>query len=287
MRFVTFELGGRARIGVIDGDDIVDLQAIDRAAPDTLKELIARGVEEGLAESVAGAPASARHSLAKARLLSPIPDPGKIVCVGLNYHDHAQELGQAVPDYPSFFMRTPSSLVGAGQPMLVPRVSSQLDYEAELVIVIGSRCRHVPEAEALGHVFGYTCLNEATVRDYQHKSSQWTIAKNFDASGAIGPWITTADAVPAGADGLQVRTILNGKTMQDASTSLMIFSVARIVSLLSAAMTLEPGDLISSGTPAGVGVGLKPPVWLKPGDTVTIDIEHVGALTNPIAAESA
>lgn len=285
MRFVTFKTSDQARVGVIDGDDIVELAAIAPEAPPTLKQVIAHGVPNGLAERLSSAPASARHPLSQAKLLQPIPDAGTVLCVGLNYHDHAVETGQSVPDYPAIFMRSTNSLIAAGEPMIVPRVSDQLDYEAELVIVIGRRARHVSEADALEHVFGYTCLNEGTVRDYQRKSSQWTVAKNFEGTGPIGPWITTADEVPAGADGVRVRAILNGQVLQDANTSTMIFSVAKIVSTLSEVMTLHPGDLISTGTPAGVGVGRTPHIWLQPGDTITVDIEHVGVLTNSVAAE--
>jgi 2-keto-4-pentenoate hydratase/2-oxohepta-3-ene-1,7-dioic acid hydratase in catechol pathway len=285
MRFVTYRKSGSQRVGIVDGDTIVDSAAIDPGAPRTMKQLITDGVPARLADKLASADDTARIPIAEAELLIPLPDAGKLICVGLNYHDHAVETGQTVPPYPAIFMRALTSLVAAGEPMIVPRVSQQLDFEAELVIVVGRRARHVGEAEALSHVFGYTCLNEGTVRDYQNISSQWTIAKNFDRTAPIGPWITTADDLPPGADGLSIRTLVNGAVMQDASTSNMIFSVARIVSLLSEAMTLEPGDLISTGTPAGVGVGRNPPVWLKPGDTVTVEIEGVGVLSNPVASE--
>jgi acylpyruvate hydrolase len=284
MRLVTYETGGQARVGAVIGDEVVELYHVAPELPSSLKSLIASGVPADLADRVSSAPASARRPLAAVKLMQPIPDPGKVLCVGLNYYDHAEELGQSAPDYPSLFMRATTSLIAAGEPLIVPRVSDELDYEAELVIVIGKTCRDVSEADALDYVFGYTCMNEATVRDYQRKTSQWTVAKNFDASGPIGPWITTADELPPGAHGLRIRTILNGQLMQDASTAMMIFCIARIVSLLSEVLTLEPGDLISTGTPAGVGGGRKPPVWLKPGDTVTVDIEGVGVLTNPVAA---
>jgi 2-keto-4-pentenoate hydratase/2-oxohepta-3-ene-1,7-dioic acid hydratase in catechol pathway len=286
MRFVTYEEAGRPQVGVLDGDAMVDLAGIAPELPTSLKEVIARGLPADLSRRLGSPSGNARRPLASVKLLVPIPDPGKIVCVGLNYHDHAEETGQKAPDYPPLFMRCTTSLVAAGEPMIVPRASEQLDYEAELTIVIGKRCRNVSEAEALDYVFGYTCFNEGSVRDYQRKSSQWTGAKNFDRTGPVGPWITTADEVPPGADGVRVRTLLNGTVMQDASTSSMIFKVAELVSTISEVMTLEPGDLIPTGTPAGVGMARKPPVWLRPGDTVTIDIEHVGVLTNPVAAEA-
>jgi acylpyruvate hydrolase len=286
MRFVSYESDGQAHVGALDGDTVIELNAVAPELPRTLKEVIAARLPVDLSGRVASAPSTARRRLSDVKLLIPIPDPGKIVCVGLNYHDHAEETGQKAPDYPPLFMRCTTSLVAAGEPIIVPRASEQLDYEAELTIVIGKRCRHVSQAEALDYVFGYTCFNEGSVRDYQRKSTQWTGAKNFDRTGPVGPWITTADEVPPGADGVRVRTLLNGKVMQDASTSSMIFKVAQLVSTISEVMTLEPGDLIPTGTPAGVGMGRKPPVWLKPGDTVTIDIEHVGVLTNPVAAEA-
>ena len=284
MRFATYEEDGEARVGLVEDEAVIPLSAVDRNAPASLKEVIAGGVDPNWAKAKGIAGIS--RPLSHVRLRTPIPDPGKVVCVGLNYHDHAAETGQALPDYPPLFLRCTTSLADPGAPMIVPRASDQLDYEAELTIVIGKRCRHVSEAEALDYVFGYTCMNEGSVRDYQKKSTQWTGAKNFDRTGPIGPWITTADELPPGAKGLRVRAILNGRVMQDDSTDGMIFDVPRIVSTLSEVMTLEPGDLIATGTPAGVGMGRKPPVWLKPGDIITIEIEGVGALTNSVAAEA-
>lgn len=286
MRFATYQDAGEPRVGLVDGDELVDLGAIAPELPRSLKEIIERGLPADLGTRVASAPREARRPIAKVTLLPPIPNPGKVMCVGLNYHKHANELGMPIPDYPSLFMRATTSLTGAGQPMVVPKASPELDYEAELTIVIGKRCRHVSEADALDYVFGYTCLNEGSVRDYQKKTSQWTCAKNFDRTGPIGPWIVTADELPPGANGLRIRTILNGEVMQDDNTAGMIFSVARIVSLLSEVMTLEPGDLIPTGTPSGVGAGRTPRVFLKPGDTITVDIEGIGALTSPVAAEA-
>jgi 2-keto-4-pentenoate hydratase/2-oxohepta-3-ene-1,7-dioic acid hydratase in catechol pathway len=286
MRLVTYEAKDGARVGILDGDDIVDLKAIAPDHPDTLKAVIAAGLPDGLSDQVRGAPARARIKRSNAKLLLPIPDPGKIVCVGLNYHDHAEETGQAVPTFPPLFLRATTSLTGPEEPMVVPKVSEQLDFEAELTIVIGRTCRHVSQADALDYIFGYTCFNEGSVRDYQRKSTQWTGAKNFDKTGPLGPWITTADEVPPGADGLRVRTVLNGEVMQDASTAGMIFKCAEIVSTISSIMTLEPGDLIPTGTPAGVGMGRKPPIWLKPGDIVTVSVEGIGELTSEVVAEA-
>ncbi len=286
MRLVTYKAKDGARVGILDGDDIVDLKAIAPDHPDTLKAVIAAGLPDGLSDQVRGAPARARIKRSNAKLLLPIPDPGKIVCVGLNYHDHAEETGQAVPTFPPLFLRATTSLTGPEEPMVVPKLSEQLDFEAELTIIIGRTCRHVSQADALDYIFGYTCFNEGSVRDYQRKSTQWTGAKNFDKTGPLGPWITTADEVPPGADGLRVRTVLNGEVMQDASTAGMIFKCAEIVSTISSIMTLEPGDLIPTGTPAGVGMGRKPPIWLKPGDIVTVSVEGIGELTSEVVAEA-
>jgi len=286
MRFVTFKRSGQSAVGIVVGEEIVDLHAIAPELPTSLKSLIASGIPADLAARASAAPASARLPLAQTPLTVPIPDPGKLLCIGLNYHDHAEETGQAVPSYPPLFLRALSSVADPGAPMIVPKVSDQLDFEAELTVVIGKRCRHVSVEEALDYVFGYTCFNEGSVRDFQKHTSQWTSAKNFDQTAPLGPWIVTADEVPPGAKGLQVRTLLNGNVMQDANTDGMIFGVAEIISYVSQIMTLEPGDLIPTGTPAGVGMGRKPPVWLKPGDTVTIDIERVGQLTNPVVAEA-
>lgn len=213
----------------------------------------------------------------------PVDAPSKILCVGLNYRAHSAETGLGAPDYPAIFARFANTLVGAGQPIVRPTLSGQLDYEGELVAVIGRRCHGVSKADAPGYIAGYSIFNDASIRDYQMKTSQWTMGKNFDATGAFGPWLVTPDELPAGADGLRITTRLNGDVMQDGNTSDMVFKVADLVSMLSAVMTLEPGDLIVTGTPSGVGYSRKPPVFMKPGDTVSVEIEKIGVLTNPVA----
>lgn len=285
MRYVTFAKDHGSRLGAVIDDEVIDIGAAVQDAPRTMKELIRAGgeFEQGLRERIAQTE-GARVKLSRCRLLPPITDASKFICLGLNYANHAKEGGHALPDYPSMFLRTPSSLIGAGQPMLVPTSSECLDYEAELVIVIGKQCRHVAEAAALDVIFGYTAFNDGSIRDYQRRTAQWTAGKNFDDTGALGPWIVTADAVPPGATGLGIRTRLNGQTMQEANTDHMIFPVARTIAILSEIMTLEPGDMIATGTPEGVGHARKPPVWMRPGDEVTVEIDKVGALTNPIAA---
>ncbi len=219
--------------------------------------------------------------------LPPFPSPEKIICVGLNYRDHAAESGFQAPAYPALFGRFSSSLIGHNAPILRPAVSNDLDYEGELAAVIGKPGRNIPRDRALEHVAGYSIFNDASVRDYQFKSAQWTIGKNFDATGAFGPVFVTADELPAGAIGLQLTTRLNGEVMQSASTADMIFDVATLVSLLSDVMLLKPGDVIVTGTPSGVGVARNPKVFMKPGDRCEVEIEGIGILTNRIAQQPA
>lgn len=238
------------------------------------------------AKEAASAPASARIPLGSARLLPVVPRPGKIICLGLNYADHAAEGGNQRPDYPSFFLRGASSLVAHGAAIQRPRVSSQLDFEAELAVVIGRTSRHLSEADALEAVAGYACFNDATLRDYQRRTAQWTIGKNFDATGALGPWLVPASELPPGATGLKIESRLNGTVMQSSNTAQMLFPVAETLCLLTEALTLEPGDVIVMGTPAGVGYARKPPVWMKAGDTIEIEIEGIGVLSNPVENEA-
>lgn len=290
MRFVTFAKPGQAAVGVRDGQQVVDLSEAAPHLPQRLEALLALG-EEGLQavrKAVQQAPASARLDAASISHLPPVLAPSKIICVGLNYVDHAAESPyKKVPDYPVFFARFASSLVPHGRPLIRPHVSEHFDYEGELVAVIGKRARYVPRGQALSHVAGYSVFNEGSIRDYQFKSTQWLMGKTFDGTGGFGPELVTADELPAGARGLRLVTRLNGETVQQASTDDMIFPVDQLVSLLSEAVTLEPGDLIVTGTPAGVGFARKPPLWLTPGDVCEIEIEGVGLLRNPIAAEQA
>jgi 2-keto-4-pentenoate hydratase/2-oxohepta-3-ene-1,7-dioic acid hydratase in catechol pathway len=252
--------------------------------PATLGHLLAAGerwpeVARLLTERAAAETPQPLDSLA---LLPCVPRPGKIVCLGVNYVDHAKEGGNAVADYPALFMRCATSLLAHGAPLRVPAVSSKLDYEAELAVVIGRSTRFASETDALQAVFGYACFNDATLRDYQRRTSQWTIGKNFDATGGFGPCLVTADELPAGGVGLHIESRLNGQVMQSANTSDMVFGVARTLSLLSECMTLEPGDVVVMGTPGGVGYARTPPVWMKAGDTIEIEIEGIGVLRNPV-----
>lgn len=285
MRLITFETSIGPRAGICDGDNVFDLSSVAPDLPTGLVDLIATGALNA-ATRAAKAASAAPQLLAELRLLPPVPRPGKIVCLGLNYVDHAAEGGHAKPEYPSFFLRGATSLVAHGAPILRPRCSDKLDYEAELAVIIGRRARHVPKSEALAYVAGYSCFNDGTLRDYQRKTSQWTIGKNFDATGGFGPWLVTADELPPGAVGLSIQSRLNSKVMQSANTRDMLFPVDETIALLSECLTLEPGDVIAMGTPAGVGYARKPPVWMKPGDRIEIEIEGIGILSNPIGAET-
>jgi len=221
------------------------------------------------------------------KLEQPLAAHGKIICVGLNYADHASEASMKAPDYPTLFARFPSSLIAHDEPIVRPRVSDKLDYEGELVAVIGKRGRYIPRTAALSHVCGYSIFNDGSIRDFQLRTPQWTVGKNFDNTGPFGPVFVSADELPPGAHGLKIETRLNGRVMQSATTADLIFDVATLVALISEAMTLEPGDLIITGTPAGVGAARKPPVFMKAGDICEVEIEGIGILRNPIADEAA
>jgi 2-keto-4-pentenoate hydratase/2-oxohepta-3-ene-1,7-dioic acid hydratase in catechol pathway len=287
MRLVAFEQDGRAMLGAKVGSDVVSLADVVPGLPEdvnlALGALGLPGSAASLQGKLAGAP---KGPLAGLRLLPVVPRPGKIICIGLNYVEHAKEGNNPIPDYPAVFFRGPTSLAAPGAPLLRPRVSDKFDYEAELAIVIGQRARHLSEAEALGCVAGYTCMNEGSLRDYQRKSGQWTMGKNFDRTGGLGPEIVTPDEIPQGPNALRITSRINGQTMQDSHTSDMIFSVPRILAILSEVMTLEPGDVIATGTPSGVGYPRKPPVFMKAGDTAEIEIEGIGILSNPVEDEA-
>jgi 2-keto-4-pentenoate hydratase/2-oxohepta-3-ene-1,7-dioic acid hydratase in catechol pathway len=288
MKLMMFEKTGGAALGLVEGTSVIDLAAADASLPKDLAALIAAGPAAlGKAKAAAAkAPAAAKLPLASVKAALPIARPPKFICVGLNYALHAKEGGHPIPTYPSFFLRVPTSLTAPGAPVLRPKSSIQLDYECELTIVIGKGGRHIPEAKALDHVFGYTLFNDVSVRDFQRKTTQWTPGKNFDSTGPLGPWVVTADALPPGASGLRITTRVNGETMQDSNTSDMIFSTANIVATLSEFMTLEPGDIIATGTPSGVAHARKPPAWMKAGDTVEVEVEGIGVLSNPIVDEA-
>jgi 2-keto-4-pentenoate hydratase/2-oxohepta-3-ene-1,7-dioic acid hydratase in catechol pathway len=285
MRFVNFRLNGRFGTALQQPDgSLVGRYAGDSSYPGSIAELVLRG---GDALGVAGRALVTAPALdaAKVEYLPPLPTPPKIICLGLNYADHAAESGFKPPDYPTIFSRFSSSLIGHRAPLIRPRVSTQFDYEGELVAIVGRAGRHISKANALDHICGYSVFNDASVRDYQMKSPQWTIGKNFDGSGAFGPAFVTADELPRGATGLKLQTRLNGTVLQSASTSQMIFDVATTVALLSVALTLEVGDVLVMGTPSGVGLARSPQIFMKAGDVCEIEIEGVGLLHNPVVDE--
>ena len=286
MRFMAYRGAQGRGLGAVMGQgDCRGMLEGEPGFPGHLESLIAAGpdvLQAAHDRLCRGAPVDG----SAVEVLPPLAAPGKIICVGLNYADHSAESGFKQPDYPTLFGRFASSMIRHGAPMIRPLVSQQLDYEGEVVAVIGRRGRHIAKAAALGHVTGYTICNEGSVRDYQFKSPQWTMGKNFDGTGAFGPCFVTADELPPGCRGLRLQTRLNGQVVQDASTDDMVFDVETLVSVISEGITLEPGDLIVTGTPAGVGVARNPPLWMKPGDICEVEVERLGILRNPIADET-
>jgi 2-keto-4-pentenoate hydratase/2-oxohepta-3-ene-1,7-dioic acid hydratase in catechol pathway len=284
MRLVSYLDQGVATWGVLDGSRVIPSAQLGQNFPPTVMALIA-DAEAFNRLSVGWRDRSSDMTgslLTDLDMLPCIQRPGKVICLGVNYIDHAKEGGNQIGDYPAVFLRCSTSLLAHRAPLKVPSISDKLDFEAELAVVIGRAARHVSEQEALNAVFGYACFNDATLRDYQRKTSQWTVGKNFDATGAFGPCLVTSDELPAGCVGLHIESRLNGQVMQSANTADMAFGVARTVSLLSESMTLEPGDVVVMGTPGGVGYARTPPVWMKAGDTIEVEIEGVGVLSNPV-----
>ena len=287
MRLVNFRLDGRAGTALQNKDgSLVGRFADDPKYPGSIPDLVVRGGDAlaSAARSLAGGPALEGGRI---EYLPPFPTPPKIICLGLNYADHAAEGGFKPPSYPTIFARFASSLVGHGAPLIRPRVSTQFDYEGELVAVVGRGGRHISREAALDHICGYSIFNDASVRDFQMKTPQWTVGKNFDGTGAFGPAFVTADELPRGAAGLSLQTRLNGKVMQSASTTQMIFDVVTTVALITEALTLEAGDVLVMGTPSGIGMARTPQVFMKAGDVCEIEIEGLGILRNPIADETA
>lgn len=276
---------GEAAVFAVIGENAVNLTALDASVGADLMALIARpDLAESLAEKLADAPKVAVSSITPAL---PVAAPGTIICMGLNYTDHIKEGGYDIPEYPALFMRGKNSIMAAGAPLVRPSCSEKLDYEAELMIIVGTGGRHISKADALDHVFGYTVFNDGSVRDYQRKTHQWTPGKNFDNTGAIGPFVVTPDEVPAGASGLKIESRVGDEILQSSNTANMIWDVATVIETISEYTTLEPGDLIAMGTPPGVGHAKKPePRWLKPGEVVDIEIEGIGICSNPILDEA-
>jgi acylpyruvate hydrolase len=290
MKIVAFEGQGGPHLGVVEGDQVVNLQAVDSKIPSDLGEWLAKndGDTKQLAAIAKGASASAHKPLAGLKYALPVGKPGKIICLGLNYLEHVKEGSQRdnIPKFPTVFFRSLTSMVPNGQPIIRPKVSETLDYEAELILVVGKRAKHLTPANATSCIAGYSCGNEGSVREFQRKTTQWDMGKNFDRTGGFGPWLVTADELPDAAKGLKIESRLNGNVMQSDNTDNMMFPVVEMLVYITQGITLEPGDVIFTGTPSGVGHARKPnPVWMKNGDTVEVEIQGVGILRNPIADE--
>jgi 2-keto-4-pentenoate hydratase/2-oxohepta-3-ene-1,7-dioic acid hydratase in catechol pathway len=284
MRLATIETPAGNRAALFQGNSYVDLYATDPELPPSVRQLLQAGPTAlQAATRTARHPHAMRLAAEQVRLLPPIPDPPKIVCIGLNYRDHAAESGAPIPKEPVLFSKYATALIGHGAPIVLPPVSQEVDYEAELVIVIGRRGRHVPKDQAMSYVAGYMIGHDVSARDWQLKKDgkQWMVGKTFDTFAPTGPHLVTTDEVPD-PHSLPIRLRLNGQKMQESSTKQMIFGVGEIVAYLSQVFTLEPGDLIFTGTPPGVGFARKPPVFLKPGDVAEVEIEGLGVLRNPV-----
>lgn len=272
MRFVAGTAGDISGVFLVEGDRAKHL---DLASSDMM----------GLIDGAAVTPSGAEVAVSDITLALPVAKPGKIVCLGLNYVDHIKEGGYDIPTYPALFMRGRNSIMAAGAPMVRPRVSEQLDYEVELMVIIGKGGRHISEASAHDHVFGYTVFNDGSVRNYQRKTHQWTPGKNFDATGPVGPVVVTPDELPVGAQGLKIECRVGDEILQSANTSDMLWPVDKTIAAVSEYATLEPGDMIAMGTPPGVGHARTPQRWLRPGEVVECEIEGIGICASPVVAE--
>lgn len=285
MRIATLELNGTPTLAVRQGDNYVNLAIAAPDLPKDMKSLLAAGALDAAKAAAEGAGDDALIAAEGASYLPPVGDPNKIICCGLNFRDHAIETNNPIPDYPVIFTRFTTTLAAHGKPMVRPQASSDFDFEAELAVIIGKGGRHIAAADALGHVAGYSCFNDGSLRDYQSKSPQFTMGKNFDATGGFGPELVTPDELPGSPDNLKIACRLNGETMQDSNTNQHIFDVPSVIEKMSEAMTLEPGDVIIMGTPPGVGMARNPQVWMKQGDVCEVEIEGIGTLRNPIFDE--
>jgi 2-keto-4-pentenoate hydratase/2-oxohepta-3-ene-1,7-dioic acid hydratase in catechol pathway len=285
MRFLTFEVGGQARPGLVTSNHtVVDLSP---AGFGSILDLIEAG-PEGLAkaanfanEAIKGA---VQHALSAVKLLAPIPRPRKLICVGLNYRDHALETGSEIPSVPTIFNKFATAVIGPGANIVLPKVSNSPDYEAEFAFIIGRGGRHIAADDWQKHVFGYTIINDVSGRDYQKATTQWLMGKTFDTFAPMGPWIVTADEI-SDPHSLDIRMEINGEVLQNSNTRELIFKIPDLIAFLSSVFTLEPGDIVSTGTPAGVGVARTPQRFLKPGDDVVVKIPAIGELRNSVVAE--
>lgn len=283
MKLISFTTSAGPDFGIVQGDGVVALRQRLNGRASSLRGVLAAGL---LPEVASLAEATPDHRFTAVDLLPVIPDPDKIVCVGLNYHDHVLETGRTVTERPVLFPRFSGSQVGHGQPLIRPSVSQDFDYEGEMAVVIGKAGRHIAEADALDHVAGYSCYNDGSVRDWQRHTSQFLPGKTFAGTGGFGPWLVTADEVPDPTV-LTLETRLNGQVVQHTTTDLMITSIPRLIAYLSTILPLLPGDVLVTGTPGGVGAKRTPPLWMKPDDTVEVEITGLGCLRNTVADEAA
>lgn len=285
MRLLTFTRDGGSRFGVELPGGVLDVNAANPALPASLHAYLqdAARLRPLLDALVAAPPVAHVHPVDAIRYLPPIEAPQKIVCIGLNYRDHAEEVKLPLPTEVTAFAKYANSLVGNGAEIVIPRESDKVDYEAELAFVIGKRGRHIAESDAYAYIAGYTIVNDVSVRDYQMRTSQWMLGKVFDTHAPCGPVIVTTDEIPD-PQTLRISTTIDGEVLQDSNTAQLVFTVPRLVAELSSIMTLEPGDIIATGTPAGVGTSRTPKRWLRPGERVTVEIERIGALANPVVA---
>lgn len=282
MKLLSYEHAGEAGFGAVVDGGIVDLKRALGGRYASLRQLIAADAFAEAAAALQGRKPD--HTLDAVTLRPVIPDPDKIVCVGLNYGEHVRETGRTITESPALFLRVPDSQVGHGQPILRPRESQRLDYEGEIAVIIGRGGRRIAEADAWSHICGYSCYNDGSVRDWQRHTSQWVPGKNFWRTGGFGPWMVTSDEIPARSL-MTLVTRLNGQEMQRATTEMMIHSIERQVAYVSTIAPLRAGDVIVTGTPGGVGARRTPPVWMKPGDVVEIEVDRIGVLRNNIADE--
>lgn len=281
MKLVSYSVDGRPTYGAVVGEAVVEIPPLRPGLPATLKGALRLGVE-AIAEALAGAADAGGPAFDDLDLLPVVPDPGKVICAGVNYADHRSETGRQQADYPTLFVRFADSQVGHEHPVAVPDVSTALDYEGELAVVIGEPAYKVPAGEALTHVAGYACFDDFTVRDFQRHSSQFTPGKNFIGVGSFGPWLVTADEI-ADVEALHLETRVNGETRQSAQVSDMIFSIPELIAYVTTFTRLDTGDVVVTGTPGGVGFFRDPPLLLRSGDVVEVEIDHVGLLRTPIA----
>lgn len=285
MRLLTFEADGKVRPGVLfETNGIFDLSTAGFAS---MLDVIERNSEnpEKLRDLLPEASADTAYSLGTVKVLAPIPKPRKLICVGLNYRDHATETGSEIPQVPTIFNKFATAVIAPGENIILPKVSKSPDYEAEFAFIIGRGGRHIAPDSWKEHVFGYTIINDVSARDYQRATTQWLMGKTFDTFAPMGPWIVTADAVPDPHD-LDIRLEINGEVLQNSNTRELIFKIPDLIAFLSSVFTLEPGDIVSTGTPAGVGVARTPPRFLQPGDDVAVQIPAIGELRNPVIAET-